>query len=147
MNKVHGRNKLKVLVADDECAIADVLAIILRKSGYEAHTVHSGIEQVELAKLLHPDFVISDVVKPDMHGVDAAIEIKRTAPSCKILLFTGQKATLQLMEAGREKFGRFADLILPKPVHPQVILYWLRNGGNPCPADPVEEFRRLTAEQ
>ncbi len=129
-----------MLVADDECVIADVLAMILRKSGYEVHTVYSGVKQVELAKSLHPDFVISDVIKPDMHGVDAAIEIKKTAPSCKILLFTGQKATLQLMEAGRAKFGRFADLILPKPVHPQVILDWLRNGGNLCPADQWRNF-------
>lgn len=147
MNKIYCHNKVKVLVADDECVIADLLAIILRNSGYEARTVYSGLKQLELAGSLHPDFVISDVTKPDLNGVDAAIEIKKRAPSCKLLLLTGHTAGLQLMEAGRAKFGRFADLILPKPVHPQVILDWLRNGGNPCPADPVEEFRRLTAEQ
>jgi CheY-like chemotaxis protein len=101
-------SKVKVLVADDECAIADMPILILRKSGYEAHTAYSGLKQVELAKSLHPDFLISDAVKP------AAIEVKKTGAALQNLLFTGQKATLQLMETCRTKFGRFADLILPQ---------------------------------
>ena len=112
--------KPRALVADDERVIADTLAIILNQAGYNATAVYSGTSAVEQAKAVKPDLVISDVIMPDMNGIDAAIKIRAALPSCKILLFSGQAATADLLENARLQGHEFE--ILAKPVHPQDLL-------------------------
>ncbi|HUY81079.1 MAG TPA: response regulator [Acidobacteriaceae bacterium] len=117
--------KPKVLVADDERVIADTLAIILNQSGFEATAVYSGERAVEVAEELRPDMLISDVIMTDLNGIDAAIRVREMLPSCKILLFSGQAATADLLERAQEKGHQFE--ILAKPVHPQDLLAKLRS--------------------
>ena len=117
--------KPKVLVADDERVIADTLAIILNQSGFEATAVYSGEKAVEMAATLRPDMVISDVIMTDMNGIDAAIKIRAILPSCKILLFSGQASTADLLDRARIRGHEFE--ILAKPVHPQDLLARLRS--------------------
>jgi CheY-like chemotaxis protein len=116
--------KPKVLVADDERVIADTLAIILNQSGFEATAVYSGEKAVEAAKALRPDMLISDVIMNDLNGIDAAIKIREMLPSCKILLFSGQAATADLLDRAQVQGHQFE--ILAKPVHPQDLLAKLR---------------------
>jgi len=120
-----GKKKPKVLVVDDERVIADTLAIILNQHGYEASAAYTGTGAVERARQLSPDLVISDVVMPDMNGIEAAILIRGFLPSCKILLFSGQAATADLLENARAQGHEFE--ILAKPVHPQDLLAKLRS--------------------
>ncbi len=117
--------KPKVLVADDERVIADTLAIILNQSGFQATAVYSGEEAVDYAKTLQPDMVISDVMMTDLNGIDAAIRIRTMLPGCKILLFSGQAATADLLDRARGQGHEFE--ILAKPVHPQDLLARLRS--------------------
>ena len=112
--------KPKVLVADDERVIADTLAIILNQSGFEATAVYNGEKAVEAARTLRPDMLISDVIMTDMNGIDAAITIRTMLPNCKILLFSGQAATADLLDRARSQGHEFE--ILAKPVHPQDLL-------------------------
>jgi CheY-like chemotaxis protein len=115
----------KVLVADDEKVIADTLAIILNQNGFDASAVYTGTAAVERARSVRPDLVISDVIMPDMNGIDAAIKIRNFLPSCKILLFSGQAATADLLETARKQGHEFE--ILAKPVHPQDLLAKLKS--------------------
>ena len=112
--------KPKVLVADDERVIADTLAMILNQSGFEARAVYSGEKAVELAATFKPDMLISDVIMADLNGIDAAIRIRALLPQVKILLFSGQAATADLLEKARAQGYEFE--ILAKPVHPQDLL-------------------------
>src|SRR5438876_9511311 len=107
--------KPKVLVVDDERVIADTLAIILNQSGYDASAVYTGTAAVERARSVRPDLVISDVIMPDMNGIDAAIKIRSLLPNCKILLFSGLVATAVLLESARIQGHEFE--ILAKLVH------------------------------
>jgi len=116
--------KPKVLVVDDERVIADTLAIILNHNGYDAAAVYTGTAAVERARIVRPELVISDVIMPDMNGIEAAIRIRGFLPSCKILLFSGQAATADLLEQARAQGHEFD--ILAKPVHPQDLLAKLR---------------------
>ena len=116
--------KPKVLVADDERVIADTLAIILNQSGFDATAVYSGEKAVETAQILRPDMLISDVIMTDLNGIDAAIKIREMLPSCKILLFSGQAATADLLDRAQGQGHQFE--ILAKPVHPQDLLAKLR---------------------
>ncbi|HEY3926771.1 MAG TPA: response regulator [Candidatus Koribacter sp.] len=112
--------KRRVLVVDDEQVIADTLSIILNKAGFDASPVYTGTAAVESARNMKPDLIISDVIMPDMNGIEAAIQIRAFLPGCKILLFSGQAATADLLESARAKGHEFE--ILAKPVHPQDLL-------------------------
>lgn len=116
--------KPKVLVVDDERVIADTLAIILNQHGFDAAAVYTGTAAVDKARSEHPDLIISDVIMPDMNGIEAAIHIRKFLPSCKILLFSGQAATADLLETARAQGHEFE--ILAKPVHPADLLAKLK---------------------
>lgn len=118
------QKKPRVLVVDDERVIADTLAIILNQAGFEASAVYTGMGAVDTAREVRPDLIISDVIMPDMNGIEAAIHIRGFLPDCKILLFSGQAATADLLESARAKGHEFE--ILAKPVHPQDLLAKLR---------------------
>jgi CheY-like chemotaxis protein len=116
--------KPRVLVADDERVIADTLVMILNQSGFDARAVYSGEKAVELASAFKPEMLISDVIMADLTGIDAAIRIRGLFPKIKILLFSGQAATADLLEKARAQGYEFD--ILAKPVHPQDLLAKLR---------------------
>lgn len=117
-------SKPRVLVADDERVIADTLAMILNQSGFDARAVYSGEKALELATVFAPDMLISDVIMNDLNGIDAAIRIRELLPQIKVLLFSGQAATANLLEKARAQGHEFD--ILAKPVHPQDLLSKLR---------------------
>ncbi len=118
------KTKPKVLIVDDEHVIADTLSMILNQSGFEARAVYSGEGALELAQSFAPDMLISDVIMADLNGIDAAIRIRALLPNIKILLFSGQAATADLLEKARAQGYDFE--ILAKPVHPQDLLARLR---------------------
>jgi DNA-binding response OmpR family regulator len=117
-------HKPKVLVADDERVIADTLAMILNQSGFQAQVAYTGEKALELAAEFKPEMLISDVIMGGLNGIDAAIKIREILPSIKILLFSGQAATADLLEKARAQGYEFE--ILAKPVHPQDLLAKLR---------------------
>ncbi len=114
------KNKQRVLVADDERVIADTLSMILNQSGFETRVAYSGEQAVEIAGEFKPEMLISDVIMAGVNGIDAAIEIRRMLPEIKVLLFSGQAATADLLEKARARGYDFE--ILAKPVHPQDLL-------------------------
>lgn len=120
----NGSTKPKVLVADDEQVIANTLAIILNQSGFEAKAVYSGENALESIDDFQPNMLISDVIMTGMTGIEAAIQIRAKLPRCKILLFSGQAATADLLEKARAQGHEFE--ILAKPVHPTDLLAKLR---------------------
>jgi CheY-like chemotaxis protein len=111
---------IRVLVADDERMIANTLARILSTSGFEAKAVYSGENAIEAARELKPDVLITDVIMGGMTGIEAAMHIIALLPDCRIILFSGQAATADLLECARTKGHRFE--ILSKPIHPRVLL-------------------------
>ena len=105
-----------VLVVDDESAIADTLAEILTLSGYAAMPVYDGEEALETALLMPPEMLITDVMLPGMSGIELAITIRRIFPDCRVLLFSGQAATSDLLTSAKRAGHQFT--LLSKPVYP-----------------------------
>ena len=90
-----------VLVVDDERVIADTLSVILEKNGFVAMTAYNGTSALEIATQDPPKLLISDVVMPNMSGIDLAIAIRDAVPDCKVILFSGQAFTADLLAAAR----------------------------------------------
>ncbi|MEO6805245.1 MAG: response regulator [Edaphobacter sp.] len=109
-----------VLIVDDEKLIADTLSVILKNSGFTTLTAYDGSAALQLANEFNPDLLISDVMMPGMTGVELAITMARIQPECKILLFSGQAATVDLLEKARSLGHDFTTLT--KPVHPTDML-------------------------
>lgn len=112
---------LRVFVVDDEDVIASSLAMILRfQGGFHARSFTNPLEALQAAKAQAPDLLISDVIMPELSGVELAIQLRECCPSCRILLFSGQAATAPLIESAR-KLGYTFEILI-KPVHPAELL-------------------------
>ena len=109
-------DRKRVLVVDDERAIADTLALILRSAGYETAAIYSGSAAAEFAPQFAPDLIISDIQMPGIDGVDASASILKQMPGCRIVLFSGYP---QAHAARAEALGLE---ILPKPLAPEFLI-------------------------
>jgi CheY-like chemotaxis protein len=117
---VKSSQQLSIFVVDDEQIIATTLTLILQNSGYLAQAFFNPLEALAAARLEAPDLIISDVVMPQLTGVELAIQIKAICPSCKVILFSGQAETADLLSAAHEQGHDFT--LLSKPVHPVDLL-------------------------
>ncbi len=120
--------KAKVIVIDDESLIAETMVEILNHEGFEAISASDGTSAIELAKTLLPDIVLSDVVMPGLNGVETGIRIREALPNCRIILFSGQAATVDLLEKARER-GHSFD-VLAKPMKPEQLISVIRGNVN-----------------
>jgi DNA-binding response OmpR family regulator len=112
--------KPKVLVVDDETNIRNSLAAIFTSRGYESKTAFSAEQAVEIIAGWEPDLAIVDVGLPKMNGIDLAIALKNGHPTCRVLLFSGQPNTADLL-AQAEANGHLFEIVA-KPAHPTVML-------------------------
>lgn len=113
-----------ILIVDDERIIADTLSIILSKRGYCAMTAYNGREALEMAEAVPPELLITDVMMPGMTGIELAIAVTGSVPDCKVLLFSGQAATRDLLLEARDAGHDFA--VMTKPIHPSDMLKRVR---------------------
>jgi CheY-like chemotaxis protein len=114
----------RILVVDDEKVIADTIVQILNRDGFIAEAAYGGEEAIEKATRHCPDIVLSDVLMPQVDGVEAAITIRKLCPDTRIILFSGQAATVEILARARERGHTFE--LLPKPIHPTQLIKHLR---------------------
>jgi CheY-like chemotaxis protein len=113
-----------VLVVVDESVVAETLSEVLSRGGYAAMTAYDGSSALETALLAPPEVLITDVVLPGMSGIELAITIRRIFPECRILLFSGQASTADLLVTAN-RAGHYFTL-LSKPIHPMDLLSHVR---------------------
>ncbi len=89
--------------------------MILQKSGFDATSFTNSVKALEEAETERPDLLLSDVMMPELSGIELAVRIKKFHPKCKILLFSGQAATADLLREARVQGHDF--ILLAKPVH------------------------------
>ena len=115
-----GRPQPVVLVVDDEQIISNTLAAILSSSGYTALTAYDGAAALEMAGLVPPQMMITDVCMPGMSGIELAIAVRQSVPDCRVLLFSGLSSTADLLATARDAGYEFE--VLSKPLHPTELL-------------------------
>lgn len=109
-----------VFVVDDEELVADTIALILRSNGYQALALYDSESAIAQLEIMKPEIVISDVSMPKMNGVQLAIFVRERYPECRILLLSGQAATVDLLEDARRHGYVFE--VLQKPIPPADLL-------------------------
>ena len=116
----------RIFVVDDEKIIAESLALILRKHGYSARFFLNPLEVLQAALLEAPDLLISDVMMPEINGIELATQVQRECPNCRVLLFSGQANTQGLLDTARTSGDHFE--FISKPVHPSDLLKKIERG-------------------
>jgi DNA-binding response OmpR family regulator len=105
-----------VLVVDDEEIIADTRAAIFTNWGYAVMTAYSGEAALEIARIIPPELLISDIILTGINGVELAIAIQALVSDCKVLLFSGLPSSADMLAVARSEGHNFT--LLDKPLHP-----------------------------
>lgn len=110
----------KVLIADDETNIRDILDFSLHAEGFEAVGARSGDEAFTLAVSEQPDLVILDVMMPGTSGIDTCRRLKqdRRTGHLPVILLTA-RASAEDRAAGEEAG---ADAYITKPFSPHKVI-------------------------
>jgi DNA-binding response OmpR family regulator len=103
----------RILIVDDEPNIVLALELLMKKEGYEVHTVDDGERAVQAAKELLPDLILLDIMMPKMDGYEVCQRIRSDAllKDVSIIMLTAKGR-----EVEREKgLALGADLYITKP--------------------------------
>jgi len=79
----------RVLVADDQRELRDILEETLHLAGCEVHTACDGLEAVELASTVQPDLVLLDICMPRLDGWKAYQALREKMPGIEVVVMTG----------------------------------------------------------
>ena len=117
----------KILVVDDDGALAEMITIMLRSEGFEPHTALSGPEAIDLIEKVSPDLVLLDVMLPGMDGIDVCSHIRQTS-GIPIIMLTAKGDTgdvVKGLESG-------ADDYVVKPFNPKELVARIRTRLRPA---------------
>ena len=107
--KLQGRMSARILLVDDVEVVRSTLRSLLAEYTI-CGEAENGLVALDQVRQLKPDVVVLDITMPVMNGLKATVEIRRFAPSTKIILFTIND-TPEAQEAAR-MVG--ADALVPK---------------------------------
>lgn len=103
---------IRILLAEDEEAMRTYLARALENAGYEVVAVGSGTEAIPHLESQHFDLLLSDIVMPEMDGIELAQRCNEISPLTKVMFITGFAAVT--LKASREQPRA---KVLSKPFH------------------------------
>src|ERR1043165_9972714 len=96
-------DKLKVLIVDDEVALAETMAEALERSGYDVSLAHSGTEGLKAIEREEPSVILTDLKMEGMDGLTLLRRAKEEIPDAEVVVITGHgdvKTAVEAMRAG-----------------------------------------------
>jgi len=103
---------IRILLAEDEDAMRTYLARALENAGYEVVAVDRGTKAIPLLQEYHFDLLLSDIVMPEMDGIELAQRCAEMSPLTRVMFITGFAAVT--LKASREAPQA---KVLSKPFH------------------------------
>ena len=128
--------KSRVLVVDDDPALAEMLTIVLRGEGFDTAVVGDGTRALPAVRELRPDVVLLDLMLPGMNGIDVCRAI-RTESGVPIVMLTAKSDTVDIvlgLESG-------ADDYVVKPFKPKELIARVRARVRKHDAEPPESLQ------
>jgi two-component system response regulator MtrA len=127
--------KSRVLVVDDDPALAEMLTIVLRGEGFDTAVVGDGTRALPAVRDLKPDVVLLDLMLPGMNGIDVCRAI-RTESGVPIVMLTAKTDTVDIvlgLESG-------ADDYVVKPFKPKELVARIRARVRRVETEPAEQL-------
>src|SRR5207247_975945 len=112
------KRKKRVLAIDDEPSMTEWLKILLEHAGYEVKTALIGTRGEEIFRTWRPDAVVTDMLLPDVDGIELVRKFKQLDPEAEVVVITGQGNIPSSVEA--VKAGAFD--FLEKPLDAERLL-------------------------
>ena len=78
-------NSKTILIIDDSKSILKFLRNLLEAEGYTIYTANNGFKGVVSFEYHKPDLVLTDIIMPDMDGLEVILKLKKDHPNCKIM--------------------------------------------------------------
>lgn len=133
--------KKKILIIEDEKDILRIIRDYLTKNNYEAATAGNGQDGLKIIDLLQPDFIILDIMLPDMDGIDLCREIRERSNVPILILSARGSDTDKVLGLG---FG--ADDYMTKPFSLSELLarinaYFRRYDSMTAPSHDPDSLR------
>lgn len=122
---------MRVLVVDDNNDTLEMMQMLCTSWGYTVDTATSGHEAIAKVKARCPDVIISDLVMPEMSGLDLLRAIKAEACQTRFILLTAYGT----VPRGVAAIEQGADEVLLKPLDADVLRVTLAQWGE-TPMDP-----------
>jgi DNA-binding response OmpR family regulator len=126
----------KILVVDDDLALADVLAFTLRRAGFDVFLAHGGQDALEQYAREMPDLIVLDWMLPDIDGLEICTRL-RSDSNVPIIMLTvrfSDDDVVTALEAG-------ADEYITKPFSPRQVVARVRALLRRAAEEPVEILR------
>ncbi|GMN14337.1 cell cycle two-component system response regulator CpdR [Altererythrobacter sp. MTPC7] len=102
----------RILLAEDEEAMRTYLVRALKNAGYEVDSVDRGTLALPLLEESHYDLLLSDIVMPEMDGIELAQKCNAVSPQTKVMFITGFAAVSLKASADQPRAK-----VLSKPFH------------------------------
>src|SRR5258705_976535 len=112
------KRRKRVLAIDDEPQMTEWLKMVIEAEGYEVRTGFIGTRGEEIYKQWRPDVVVTDLMLPDLDGVQLLRRLKELDPSPEVIVISGQGTIARAVEAGQA--GAF--FFLEKPVSQEGLM-------------------------
>ena len=106
------QERLKVLIVDDEVALAETMAEALERSGYVVTLAHSGAEALRLIERAEPSVILTDLKMEGMDGLTLLKKAKQELPDAEVVVITGHGDVTTAVEAMRAGAANYVQ----KPV-------------------------------
>ncbi|KTT76388.1 cell cycle two-component system response regulator CpdR [Sphingomonas endophytica] len=103
---------VRILLAEDDAVMREYLARALEKSGYEVSSVDRGTAALPLLERERFDLLLTDIVMPEMDGIELAQKAQEIAPGMRVMFITGFAAVT--LKAGN---AMPQARVLSKPFH------------------------------
>lgn len=112
--------KQKILIVDDEPDILELVEYNLKKEGYQVYVASNGQDGISVARKVHPDLIILDIMMPKMDGIEAC-RLMRSIPEFKntFMVFLTARSEEYSEIAG---FNVGADDYIAKPIKPRALV-------------------------
>ena len=105
-------------------SIADTFAMVLNQAGFDAVPLYSGPDAIALCRRKSCDVLLTDIMMNPMNGIETALAIREICPTCKVLLFSGNPDTADLLNDAQANGQMFQ--VLAKPLHPSEVIKCVR---------------------
>ncbi len=91
---------MRVLIADDDPGMRDILTIFMDRAGYDAVTAEDGLKALDLLEKNHYDVVITDGFMPEMSGFELCRTVRERFPHILVIGLTGSSRLQEFEKAG-----------------------------------------------